>query len=178
MAVLPIRLYPDPVLREPSAPVADVDDSIRKLIIDMGETMRAAPGIGLAAPQVGVQRRVLVYALSEEDEIVGLVNPEIVERGGTIVEDEGCLSIPGLSFPVARAQSVVVKGLDPLGQPKQIEAVDLEARVLQHEVDHLDGILFIERIDPELRREAKRILRERALDGVPATPLRRPTARL
>src|SRR5688572_10317500 len=162
MAILSIRRFPDPVLREATAPVAHVDDDIRKLITDMGETMRAAPGVGLAAPQVGVQRRVLVYSVSEEDEVIGLVDPEIVERSNeTVTEDEGCLSIPGLAYPVPRAQHVLVRGLDGDGKPVVIDAVDMEARILQHEIDHLDGILFLERIDPELRREALGIIRER-----------------
>src|SRR5688572_8564141 len=137
MAILSIRRFPDPVLREATAPVAHVDDDIRKLITDMGETMRAAPGIGLAAPQVGVQRRVLVYSLSEEDDIHAVVNPEIVERSGDMTDSEGCLSVPGISYEVVRAQRVVVRGLDAQGGPVEIDAEDLEARVLQHEIDHL-----------------------------------------
>ena len=169
MAVLPIRLFPDPVLREATVSVGSVDDDVRKLIADMGETMRAAPGIGLAAPQVGVQRRVLVYSLSEEEPIVAVINPEIVSREGEQVDSEGCLSIPGLAYEVSRSVHVVVRGLDAQGEPIEIDAVDLEARVLQHEIDHLDGILFIDRIDPELRKEAMRELRERAL-GQPSRP--------
>jgi peptide deformylase len=165
MAVLPIRQYPDPVLREPAAAVGAVDDDVRKLIADMEATMRAAPGIGLAAPQVGVQRRVLVYALSEEEEVTAVVNPSITEREGEVTDEEGCLSIPGLSYPVKRAQRVVVEGLDSDGKKIAIEAEDLEARVIQHEVDHLDGVLFIDRIDPDLQREARRELRERAMGG-------------
>jgi peptide deformylase len=165
MATRDIRLFPDPVLREAASPVAEVDDDLRRLIADMGETMRAAPGIGLAAPQVGIQRRVLVYSLSEEDPIVAVLNPEIVEREGEVVDSEGCLSIPGLSYEVARAQRVVVKGLDGQGEPLQIDASDLEARVLQHEIDHLDGVLFIDRIDPELRKEALKQLRDGVLEG-------------
>jgi peptide deformylase len=164
MAILPIRMYPDPVLRDPAAPVVGgVDDALRKLVADMGETMRAAPGIGLAAPQVGVQRRVLVYSLSEEEPIVALINPEIVERTGEVIDSEGCLSMPGIAYDVPRAERVVVRALDIDGDPIEIEAIELEARVLQHEVDHLDGVLFIDRVDPESRKEALRILRERDL---------------
>ena len=171
MAILPIRIYPDPVLREAARPVGVVDDTIRKLIADMGETMRAAPGVGLAAPQVGVQQRVLVYSMSEEDEIIGLVDPEIVERGGeTVIEDEGCLSIPGLAYPTPRAQRVVVQALDAQGNAVRIDAVDMEARILQHEIDHLDGILFLVRIDPELRREALGVIRERGEGPTTWTP--------
>jgi peptide deformylase len=165
MAVLGIRLFPDPVLREAAAPVADVDDAVRKLIADMGETMRAAPGVGLAAPQVGVQRRVLVYSIGPEEPIHALVNPEIVERSGETVADEGCLSIPELSYPVARAQSIVVRALDGEGRSSSYAAEDFEARVIQHEIDHLDGVLFIDRLMPAARRDALRTLRERVLDG-------------
>jgi peptide deformylase len=165
MPIRDIRLFPDPVLREAASPVTQVDDDLRRLIADMGETMRAAPGIGLAAPQVGIQQRVLVYSLHEEEPIVALVNPEIVEREGEETDFEGCLSIPGLSYEVTRAQRVVVKGLDEQGGVVKIDATDLEARVLQHEIDHLDGILFIDRIDPELRKEAMKQLREAALGG-------------
>lgn len=163
MAILAIRQYPDPVLREPATPVSEVDESVRKLITDMAETMRAAPGVGLAAPQVGVQRRVLVYCIGEDGPLRALVNPEITDRSGEMIGDEGCLSIPGLAYEVKRAQRVAVKGLDENGQPVAYEAEDLEARVIQHEVDHLDGVLFLDRLDPEDRREAMRLLRERAL---------------
>lgn len=165
MALLPIRLYPDPVLREAASPVETVDDAVRKLIADMGETMRAAPGVGLAAPQVGVQRRVLVYSVGPEDPIQALANPEIVERHGSELGDEGCLSIPELTYPVARAQHIVVRGLDGAGTPVSYEAEDYEARIIQHEVDHLDGVLFLDRLQPEMRREALGVLRERAMDG-------------
>lgn len=180
MAVLPIRLYPDPVLREPAAAVTDVDDAVRKLVADMTETMHAAEGAGLAAPQIGVQRRVLVYHVPEEEEVRVrvLVNPEIVGSSGDQTADEGCLSIPGLAYPVTRAQRVRVRGLDSDGAPVDYEAEDFEARVIQHEVDHLDGVLYVDRIDRALRREALRILRERALGGE-VTPLpRTPTARI
>ncbi|MGH2759318.1 MAG: peptide deformylase, partial [Actinomycetota bacterium] len=140
MAVLKIRLYPDPVLREPAAPVTEVDDSVRKLVADLTETMRAAPGVGLAAPQVGVQRRVLVYSLGTEEPVHALVNPEILERSGEELDDEGCLSIPGLTFPVARAERITVRGLDGDGKQVSMEAEEFEARVIQHEVDHLDGV--------------------------------------
>ena len=177
MAILPIRRFPDPVLREPAASVSAVDDAVRKLITDMGETMRAAPGIGLAAPQVGVQRRVLVYSLSEEDEIHAVVNAEIVERDGEVVESEGCLSLPGIAYEVPRSQRVVVRGLNAEGNPVEIAAEDLEARVLQHEIDHLDGVLFIDRIAPELRREAMRVVREQAL-GTVGVEVRQSTSQL
>jgi peptide deformylase len=174
-------MFPDPVLREPAAVVAEVDDSVRKLIADMVETMRAAEGAGLAAPQVGVQRRVFVYRLGDEEEgelLRALVNPEIVERSGTIVADEGCLSVPGLYYPVQRSAEVVVRALDGDGEPVEYEGQELEARVIQHELDHLDGVLFIDRLDPEQRREALRIIRERALDGGPTPTPRIPALRI
>jgi peptide deformylase len=171
MAILPIRIYPDPVLREPAQLVPIVDDAVRKLVVDMGETMRAAPGVGLAAPQVGVQRRVLVYSASESDDITGLINPEILERSDeTVTDDEGCLSIPGLAYPVPRAQRVRVRALDVNGNLIEIDAIDMEARILQHEIDHLDGVLFLERIDPALKREALGILRERGPQPSSWTP--------
>jgi peptide deformylase len=168
-------MHPDPVLREPATAVTTIDDSVRRLARDMAETMYAAPGIGLAAPQVGVQRRVFVYRLSEEEELRTLVNPEIVSSSGEVTEDEGCLSIPGLTYPVTRAQRVSVKALDLEGNAVAYDAEDMEARVIQHEVDHLDGVLFIDRIDDVLRREARRILRERALGGT-AAPAQRTSA--
>jgi peptide deformylase len=175
MAILPIRLHPDPVLRERAPEVSAVDDSVRKLVQDMTETMYDAPGLGLAAPQVGVQRRVLVYDAG--DELHALINPAITAREGEVVEDEGCLSIPGLQFPVARAQRISVVALDALGGRVSYDAADMEARVIQHEVDHLDGLLFLDRLAPEHRREAMRILRERELEG-DFHPARRPAAAL
>lgn len=172
MAILPIRIYPDPVLREPAANVADVDDSVRKLIADLTETMKDAPGVGLAAPQIGVQRRVLVYQAFEDDPLRALINPEITRSEGELVEPEGCLSIPGLAYPVPRAERITVKALNENGEAFEHEAEEFEARVIQHEVDHLNGILYLDRIDPELRREAKRILRERALGNGAVGPPR------
>src|SRR5438477_9330437 len=177
MAILPIRIFPDPVLRESTSPVKVVDDSVRKLVADMTETMIDAPGVGLAAPQVGVQRRVLVYRAYEEDPVRALIDPEITKRDGEVTENEGCLSIPGLAYPVARAERITVRALDENGNTLEIEAEDFEARVIQHEVDHLDGVLYIDRIDPELRREAMRILRERAL-GDFRTPVSKVQSRL
>lgn len=176
MAVLPIRIYPDPVLRERASEVDVVDDALRKLVRDMEETMRAAPGIGLAAPQVGVQRRVLVYDIGEELHV--LVNPEILHRAGEETDEEGCLSIPELVYPVSRALEVRVRGLDADGRVVEYEAEDLEARVIQHEVDHLDGVLFIDRIPDELRRDALRVLRERALTDDPVPARRSQVAKL
>jgi peptide deformylase len=154
MAVREIRLLGDPVLRQKAEPVAEVDDEIRRLIADMFETMYDADGVGLAAPQVGVSLRVIV--VDPRDESVppfALVNPEIVERAEEVERgEEGCLSIPGLREIVERSARVVVEGLDRDGLPRRIEAEGLVARILQHEIDHLDGILFIDRLSP-LKRQ-------------------------
>jgi len=126
-----------------------MDDSVRKLIDDMFETMYAATGVGLAAPQIGVGRRVIVVDVSPvEKEIppMALVNPEIVSRRGMVEATEGCLSVPGVEGVVARPESVTVKGLNELGDPVKFEAEGLLARALQHEIDHLDGVLFIDRL--------------------------------
>ncbi len=144
-----ILTYPDPFLSIKAAPVARMDDSVRKLIDDMFETMYAASGVGLAAPQVGVGRRVIVVDVSPvEKEIppMALVNPEIVSRRGMAEATEGCLSVPGVEGVVARPESVTVKGLNELGEPVKFEAGGLLARALQHEIDHLDGVLFIDRL--------------------------------
>ncbi|HEX7052084.1 MAG TPA: peptide deformylase [Longimicrobiales bacterium] len=148
MAVREIRILGDPILRQPAEPVAEVDAEVRTLIDDMFATMYEADGVGLAAPQVGESRRVIVVNVHEpEVEPFALVNPTIVERSEDIERDEeGCLSIPGLKEIVERSAAVVVDGLDRDGNPRRIQAKGLLARVLQHEVDHLDGILFLDRV--------------------------------
>lgn len=152
-----IRLYGDPVLREECRPVETVDDEVRRLIDDLWETMYAADGIGLAAPQVGVPLRVFVYDVRDPEAEPGvLVNPEIVRREGADRGEEGCLSLPGLSEVVERAARVVVRGLDERGEPVEMEAEGLLARCLQHERDHLDGVLFIDHLSPLKRRLALR----------------------
>lgn len=152
MSVREIRLLGDPILRREAAPVEDVEE-IRELVDDMLETMYDADGIGLAAPQIGISRRVFVYDVREPGTAAGvLINPEIVERAGEAEGEEGCLSIPGLSGTVERAESVVVRGLDREGEEVRIEADGLLARCLQHERDHLDGILFLDHLSPLKRR--------------------------
>lgn len=144
-----ILTYPDPFLLTKAAPVARMDDNVRKLIDDMFETMYSASGVGLAAPQVGVGRRVIVVDVSPvEKEIppMALVNPEILSRRGMVEACEGCLSVPGVEGTVARPEFVTVKGLNELGDPVTFEAGGLLARALQHEIDHLDGVLFIDRL--------------------------------
>lgn len=147
MAVLAIRTVPDPVLRRKSKRVSIIDGSIRKLIDDMLETIYAVPGrVGLAAPQVGVPLRVIVIGVPEEDDVV-LVNPEVVRRAGERVVDEGCLSVPGYTGQIKRSLSVTVKGRDRAGREVRIKASELLAQALEHEIDHLNGVLYIDRLE-------------------------------
>jgi peptide deformylase len=154
MSTRPLRIMGDPVLREKAAPVARVTSEIRTLIADMFDTMYAEEGVGLAAPQVGVDARVIVVDPHEGDaQPLALVNPEIVYFSEEVDRaEEGCLSIPGLKEIVERSLAVRVQGLDPDGNPVTIEAEGFVARILQHEVDHLDGILFIDRVSPIKRK--------------------------
>jgi peptide deformylase len=149
-----IHLLGDPVLRTPARPVAEVTDELRRLIQDMLETMYDADGIGLAAPQVGVSQRVIVLDVHEPgSEPLALINPDLIDRSEeTDRAEEGCLSIPGLRDVVERSSRVVVRALTPAGEERQIEAEGLLARALQHEIDHLDGVLFIDRVSPIKRR--------------------------
>jgi peptide deformylase len=147
MALLPILQYPDPRLHKIAAPVARVDDKIRKLIKDMAETMYAAPGIGLAATQVDVHLRVIVIDISEtHDRLQVFINPEIIRAEGEEICEEGCLSVPGVYEKVARAARVTVRALDEQGQSRQIEAEGLLAVCIQHEMDHLVGRVFVEKL--------------------------------
>ena len=142
---LDILQYPDPRLRLRAAPVAAVDAGVRELIDNMAETMYQAPGIGLAAIQVGVAKRVVVIDISQaRNDLKAFVNPEIVAREGDAVMDEGCLSVPGVYEPVARAQKIRVRALDRRGQPFELEADGLLAVCIQHEIDHLDGKVFVD----------------------------------
>ncbi|SFM65363.1 peptide deformylase [Thermodesulforhabdus norvegica] len=154
MALLRIHTYPDPVLKQTAKPVGSVDSSVRKLINDMAETMYDAPGIGLAATQVGDLRRVIVLDLQKpevQEGLIALVNPVIVHAEGRTKYEEGCLSVPGYYARVKRYERVRVKGLDPDGKEVVIDADGLLAIVLQHEIDHLDGYLFIDRLGPVAR---------------------------
>jgi peptide deformylase len=146
MAVLPIHQAPDPVLRQKSKRVRSIDNSIHRLIDDMLETMHSAGGVGLAAPQLGTLWRVIVIGIPGEEDIV-LINPEIVRRTGERVVDEGCLSIPGYIGQVNRAELVRVKGLDSSGKKMRIKASELLAQALEHEIDHLNGVLYIDYLD-------------------------------
>ncbi len=165
MPSYPIRQYGDPVLRERTKEITDIDGALARLVDDMLETMYAAPGSGLAANQVGVQRRLFVYDVGEGPKAV--INPRIVESEGEWTYDEGCLSVPGLSWEIVRPDRVHLVGLDLDGNELSIEACEIEGRVFQHELDHLDGVLLIERLSDDQRREAKRILRTRALEADP-----------
>ena len=167
MAVLPIITAPDPRLKLKARPVGAVDDNIRRLMDDMLETMRKAIGIGLAAPQVGVAQRVIVLDVRHEGEAPGtrllkLINPEIAEREGEVIWEEGCLSVPELTAPVKRARRVLVRAWTPEEKEVQVEADELLAVALQHEIDHLDGKLFLDRLS-RLKRDLYRA-RQRKLE--------------
>ena len=154
MTIFPIRVLPDPVLKRKAKRVSTIDSSVRKLIADMLETMHAEPGrVGLAAPQVGVSLRVIVIGIPGEDDIV-LINPEIVRRKGERLVDEGCLSVPGYIGQIKRAESVTVKGRNQSGKEIRIKADGLLAEALEHEIDHLNGKLYIDHLESmdKLRR--------------------------
>lgn len=152
MALLDIRVLGDPILRQETAPVPEVTDELRRLIDDMFETMHAAKGIGLAAPQVGRSERLTVVDVDDVQYV--LINPEIVEREGSAKGEEGCLSIPDVYADVERATRVVVRAIDRDGKPFEVEAEDLLARCIQHEIDHLLGTLFIDHLSVLKRRSA------------------------
>ena len=156
-----IRLFGDPVLRQRAAEVDDIDGTLARLADDMLVTMYAAPGLGLAAPQVGVQKRLFVYDLQDDTGPHAIVNPTIVEARGEWLHEEGCLSVPGLAFEIVRPKEVHVTGWDIHGNELSIDGDEMLARLLQHEIDHLDGILLLERLDPEQRKQALRELRNR-----------------
>ncbi len=146
MAIIPIRTAPDPILRQKSKRVRFIDGSIQKLISDMIETMHSAPGVGLAAPQVGIPLRVAVIGLPGQEDIV-LINPKIVRRSGERLVNEGCLSVPGYVGQVKRAVSVTAKGRDQNGKEIRIKADELLAQALEHEIDHLNGVLYIDQLE-------------------------------
>jgi peptide deformylase len=158
---LTIRQYGDPVLKETTREVEEIDGKIAALAESMIDTMYEAPGSGLAANQIGVQKRIFVYDIGDGARVV--INPRIVESDGEWTYDEGCLSIPGLSWEIVRPNTVHLVGLDLDGNELSIEADELEGRVFQHELDHLNGILLVERLDEDQRKEAVKILRSRTL---------------
>jgi peptide deformylase len=158
VAIQPIRLFGDPVLRTPASPVTDFDKELRVLVKDLEETMMDAPGAGLAAPQIGVGLRVFTYYV---DGVLGhLINPDLDLSEDLQEGEEGCLSFPGIYYDTPRALRVVAKGFDLHGEPVTIEGSELLARAIQHESDHLDGILFIDRMNRDQRKLALKAIRE------------------
>jgi peptide deformylase len=170
MAKLKILEFPDPRLRTKATPVETVDDAMRALIADMLETMYAAPGIGLAATQVDVHKRLLVADVSpDQSEPYAFINPEILEKDGVIVSDEGCLSVPGYYEEVERAEHIRLRFLDGNGDKQEMEAEGLLAVCIQHEIDHLDGKLFVDYLSEAKRqRIRKKLLKERRLQSAAA----------
>ena len=169
MSVQPIRLFGDPILTTRAEPVTDFDAELRRLVADLTDTMLDAPGSGLAAPQIGVGLRVFTYNV--EDEVGHLVNPTLTLSAEEQFGLEGCLSIPDLQFDCRRALRVVAKGYNMYGEPVVIEGSDLLSRCIQHETDHLDGVLFIDRLDPATRKLAMKAIREADWSGLSGPPL-------
>ena len=159
MSTLPIRVYGDPVLNQVTTTVENIDGRVAALAASMIETMYEAPGVGLAANQIGVQKRLFVY--DKGDGPVVVVNPIIVESDGEWTYEEGCLSVPGMSWEITRANAVHLTGFDLDGNEIDVQTDEFEGRIFQHEMDHLDGVLLIERLDADQRREAKKVLRAR-----------------
>ena len=170
MSVRPIRLLGDPVLRTPATPVVDFDKELRTLVADLTDTMAEAAGAGLAAPQIGVGLRVFTWHVDGETGY--LINPSLDLSDAIQDGPEGCLSIPGITIDCKRALHVVAHGFDMYGEPTIVEGSEMLARALQHETDHLDGIMFIDRLDKESRREAMKLIRESEWFGQPAPTVR------
>jgi len=165
VAVQPIRLFGDPILRTPAERVTDFDKELRLLVRDLTETLTDAQGAGIAAPQIGVGLRVFVYAI--DDAAGHLVNPDLSLSDDEQDGEEGCLSLPGLTYPCKRAMRTVAKGFNMHGEPVTLEGSELLARCFQHETDHLDGVLFIDRLDREQRKLAMKAIREADWAGQP-----------
>jgi len=165
VSVKPIRLFGDPVLRTPAEPVTDFDAELRRLVRDLTDTMVEAPGLGLAAPQIGVGLRVFTYCI---DDVLGhLINPSLRLSEAEETDDEGCLSFPGLSYPTRRSHGVVAAGFDMHGEPVTLAGTGQLARCIQHETDHLDGVLFIDRLDAAQRKLAMKEIRAAEWWGEP-----------
>jgi peptide deformylase len=164
-----IRTFGDPVLKAVAEPVTNIDDKLVRLTDEMFEVMYKAPGIGLAAPQIGIQRQVFVYDIDDERKVI--LNPQIVESAGEWVYDEGCLSIPGLYVEMLRPKTVLVRGIDLNGEEVEFEADELLSRLFQHEIDHLNGVLMFDRMTPDQRREAVRLYRAREHQPKDAEPM-------
>jgi len=158
MAAYDIRIIGDPVLRQKAREVTEIDDALLRLADDMIETMYEAPGVGVAAPQVGVQKKLFVWDIGEGPN--AMINPEMVESDGEWTFEEGCLSIPGLSWDIVRPKLIHIVGRDLEGNEVSYEADEFEARMFQHELDHLEGILLVDRLDPDTRKEALTTLRD------------------
>ena len=166
MALAQIRQWPDPVLKQRAQDVEDFDEDLERLVERMGRLMQDANGVGLAANQAGILRRVFVFRRGEEEEPVAAVNPRIAETGAELeTDDEGCLSLQGVLIPVERPATVVLEAQDVTGASVRLELEGLDARVAQHELDHLDGVLILERTTPEARREAMATLRPQPILG-------------
>jgi peptide deformylase len=166
LALAQIRQWPDPVLRMRAHEVESFDDDLRRLVVRMTSLMEDANGVGLAANQAGVLRRVFVFRAGDDGEPVAAVNPRIVDSSGNQEpDDEGCLSLQRVLIPVERPVAVTLEAQDPQGKPLRLKLDGLEARVVQHELDHLDGVLIVDRTTPEARREAMAILRPQPVLG-------------
>jgi peptide deformylase len=157
-----LRYWGDPVLTQPAAEVTDINGSLADLAGAMVEIMYEARGLGVAAPQVGVQKRLFVYQMGEDGDPVTVVNPSVSDSAGEWEFEEGCLSIPGLYFPIVRPKQILLTGWDLDGNELAIEADEIEARCFQHEIDHLDGVLLLSRLDKDQRKRAMRELRRRS----------------
>jgi peptide deformylase len=160
-----IRTFGDPVLKQRAKDVTEIDGDLARVVETMVETMYEALGVGLAAPQVGIQKRLFTYDVGDGPDV--LINPEIVEASGEWTYDEGCLSVPALHFEIVRPKVITVRGLDLDGEEVVIEGDELMGRMLLHEIDHLDGVLLLDRLEPDVRKEAMRELRRR--DGLVVT---------
>lgn len=171
MAVLPIRIFGDPVLHSPALPVTAFDDDLRRLVADMVDTMHAAPGVGLAAPQVGVPLRLFVYEYTDTDDVlhsgaavnpVLLISPSPVEEAHEDLDAEGCLSFPGERFPLVRSTDALLRAYTADGEPFEISTSGWLARIFQHEYDHLDGYLYVDRLEFSYAKAASKIARKRS----------------
>ena len=170
MSIRPIRVFGDPVLRTPADAVTTFDAELRKLVQDLTDSMMEAPGVGLAAPQIGVGLRVFTYYV---DDVLGhVINPTLALSEEVEVDDEGCLSFPGLAYPTSRSFGAVAKGFDMHGEPITVEGTGQLARCVQHETDHLDGVLFIDRLDPAQRKLAMKEIRASDWWGEPVPLVR------
>jgi len=159
----PIRIVGDPVLRQLAADVTEIDDKLVRLADEMIATMYDAPGVGLAAPQIGVRKRLFVYDVQDGNGPHTVINPQIAETDGEWAYEEGCLSVPGLSWEIIRPKTVHLVGLDLDGNEISVEADELLARCFLHEVDHLDGVLLLERLDDDTRKDALRTIRDQGI---------------